>query len=169
VLPPEDGPTHPYMRSSPWCWARFGEVLAREFGDRAHFAVHQLTVDAYAVQHPGVPERRTIQSVGLHLMTLCMVLERGADPREGPRLHGLMVRRPPAEWLAPPSMAGRMTVVDVLAADGAAEHEQLVRAWAADAWDAWSAHHGTVRRWLDQAVGEVGGPKPQGSPTPRGT
>ena len=38
LLPVENGPTHPYMRSSPACWARYGEVLAREFGDPAYFA-----------------------------------------------------------------------------------------------------------------------------------
>jgi hypothetical protein len=32
---------------------------------------------------PGVPERRSIQSVTLHLITLCLVLEDGADPRAG--------------------------------------------------------------------------------------
>jgi len=42
LLPVENGPTHPYMRSSPACWARYGEVLAREFGDPAYFALHQL-------------------------------------------------------------------------------------------------------------------------------
>jgi hypothetical protein len=81
LLPVEDGPTHPYMSSSPAGWARYGEVLAREFGDPRYFAWHQLTVDAYAAQHPGVAERRAIQSVGLHLMTLCMVIEDGADTR----------------------------------------------------------------------------------------
>ena len=48
-----DGPTHPYYGCSPACWARYGEVLAREFQDPAYFGLHQLTVDAYAVQHPG--------------------------------------------------------------------------------------------------------------------
>lgn len=93
LLPAEAGPTHAYMRSSPACWARFGEILAREFSDPAYFALHQLTVDAYAVQHPGGADRRAIQSVGLHLMTLCMVLEEGADPRNGPRLHTPPSRR----------------------------------------------------------------------------
>jgi hypothetical protein len=152
VLPEEEGPTHAYLRSSPACWARFGEVLAREFGDPAYFALHQLTVDAYAVSHPGVPERRSIQSVGLHLMTLCMVLERGADPREGPKLHKQMVDRPDLTWLEPPAVAGRMSAADVLAADSPAEHERLVGAWAADVWDAWAAHHDTVRAWVDQSL-----------------
>ncbi len=118
------------MRSSPACWARYGEILAREFGDPDYFALHQVTVDTYAAQHPGVAERRAIQSVGLHLMTLCVVLEDGADPREGPKLHRRMVRRPAFAWLDPPSMDGRLTVADVLPAENPSEHGRLVRAWA---------------------------------------
>ncbi|MBA3839846.1 MAG: hypothetical protein H0X55_06055 [Thermoleophilaceae bacterium] len=152
LLPAEDGPTHPYIRASPACWARYGEVLAREFGDPDYFALHQLTVDAYAVQHPGVAERRAIQSVGLHLMTLCMVIEDGADPREGPKLHRRMVRRPAFEWLDPPPMDGRLTVAAILPAQSPSEHERLVRAWARDVWEAWTPHHETVRRWVRHSL-----------------
>jgi len=152
ILPEEHGPTHAYMRSSPACWARFGEVLAREFGDPAYFSVDQLTVDAYAASHPGEPERRTIQSVGLHLMTLCMVLDHGADPHHGPKLHKRMVDRPTFNWLDPPDMTDRMTASDVLPADTPAEHERLVRAWSADVWTAWAPHHATVRAWLEQSL-----------------
>jgi len=53
-------------------------VLAREYSEPAYFGVHQLTVDTYAVQHPGVAERRSIQSVALHLITLSLMVERGA-------------------------------------------------------------------------------------------
>ena len=148
LLPVETGPTHPYMRSSPGCWARYGEVLAREFGDPAYFALHQMTVDAYAAQHPGVAERRAIQSVGLHLMTLCMVIEHGSDPHAGPKLHRRMVTRPTSEWLDPPPMDGGLTIVDVLPAQSPSEHERLVRAWADDVWEAWAPHHETVRGWI---------------------
>lgn len=151
-LPAGDGPTHPYIGSSPACWGLFGELLAREFGDPAYFVVHQLTVDAYAAQHPGARERRTIQSVGLHLMTLSLFCEQGADPREGPRLHKLMGKRPVFCWLEPPRLSDGMTVADVLAARNASEHERLVWAWARDVWDAWAPHHPVVRRWLEQTL-----------------
>lgn len=152
LLPAEEGPTHAYMRSSPACWARFGDVLAREFGDPAYFALHQLTVDAHASQHSGGAERRAIQSVGLHLMTLCMVIEDGADPRKGPALHRRMVTRPAFDRLDPPSMDGRLTVSDVRGATTPAEHERLVRAWVTDAWQAWAPHHDTVRRWVRRSL-----------------
>ena len=67
LVPVTDGPTHPYIGASPGCWAIYGEVLAREYGEYAYPPVHRLTVDAYAAQHPGVPSRRSIQSVAIHL------------------------------------------------------------------------------------------------------
>lgn len=38
-----------------------------------------------------------------------------------------------------------MTVNDVLAASDAAAYVEAVTAWATEAWQAWSAHHETVR------------------------
>jgi hypothetical protein len=147
-----DGPTHAYIGASPACWARYGEILAREYEDPALFShVHQLTVDAYAVQHPGVPERRSIQSVALHLATLCLVFERGADQSDGPRLHRRIIERPVWHWLEPPRPNGTLTVLDVLAATSSAQHEARVRAWAENVWRAWTPHHATVRSWLDQS------------------
>ena len=82
VFPQRDGPTHPYMASSPACWAAFGEVLARQYSDPALLPVHRLSVDAYAVQHPGEPSRQSIQSVGVHLIRLCLFLEHGLTPEQ---------------------------------------------------------------------------------------
>jgi hypothetical protein len=101
---------------------------------------------------PGTPERRTIQSVALHLMTLGMVVEDGLDPRHGPRLHKRMVRTEGFEWLEPPSMGGRLTVLDVLRAETPREHQRLVRAWAADVREAWAEHHRSVRIWIERSL-----------------
>src|SRR5215211_597286 len=113
LLPEAEGAAHPYLACSPACWALYGEVLAREYGDRAYFRVHQLTVDTYAVQHPGRPERRSIQSTALHLITLCLVVHGGADPADGPKLHKRLAKRPGFDWLDPPRLIGRLTVADV--------------------------------------------------------
>jgi hypothetical protein len=152
-LPATPGlPTHPYIGSSGGCWARYGELLAREYESPAYFGVHQLTVDAYAVQHPGEPERRSIQSVALHLITLGMVVERGVDPRLGPAIHRRIAGTETFRWLEPPERRGRMTVLDVLAADSPDAHERLVRAWAVDVWEAWATHHPAVRAWIDRSL-----------------
>jgi len=152
LLPEGEGATHPYIGSSPACWALFGDILAREYSDPAYFRRHQLTVDTYAVQHPGRPERRSVQSVALHLVTLCLILEDGADPGDGPTLHRRLAKRDVVHWLDPPQPNGRVTVADVRDAASAAEHERAVEAWARDVWGAWEAHHATVREWVDRSL-----------------
>jgi hypothetical protein len=148
-----EGPTHAYIGSSAACWARFGELLAREYQDPEWFRPHQVTVDAYAAQHPGKPERRSIQSVAMHLMTLGMALERGMDPADAPALHRRMTDRPEYVWLEPPPLAGRLNVLDVLQARSPEEHERRVWAWGADVWDAWAPHHAQVWEWLEASLG----------------
>jgi hypothetical protein len=155
VLPGQpDAPNHPYIGASAACWALYGEVLAREYEDPAYFRVHQLSVDTYAAQHPGVPERRSIQSLALHLITLCRVLEDEADPADGPELHRRLAKQPEFSWLEPPERIGKITVADVRAASDAAEHERIVRRWAREVWRAWEPHHATVRRWIDRSFGD---------------
>ena len=144
-----EGPTHRYLESSPGCWAVFGEVLAREYSDPAYLRVHRLTVDTYAVQHPGRPSAQSIQSVAVHLISLCLVLERGVEMTSATAaIQAAVAHKESYIWLAPPSSLGSITVADIHRAQDAAEHEKLVRAWAASAWSAWSPHHATVREWL---------------------
>ena len=152
VLPRSAGPTHPYIGASAACWALYGEVLAREFQDRERFGVHQLTVDTYAVQHPGTPEPRAARSVALHLATLALFLERGADPARGPLLHRRLVGRLDETWLEPPSPNGTLTVADVHRTRDAAAHRRAVEAWARDVWAAWAPHHAIVRGRLGEAL-----------------
>ena len=153
MLPPRpEAPTHPYIGASAECWALYGELLSREFQHPAYFRVHQLTVDTYAVQHPGSPERRAVQSVGLHLMTLCLVVEDGVDPSEGPALHKRFVRRPAFRWLEPPRPNGQLTTADALRSRNPEEHAQAVTAWGRDVWAAWAPHHHTVRGWIEESA-----------------
>ncbi len=145
-----DGPTHAYIGASAGCWAVYGEVLAREYSDPSLADIHRLTVDAYAVQHPGVPSRRSIQSVGLHLVSLYLVVACGSAPAWATRrLQTLAKAQVPVRWLAPPADPGAVTVVDVAGARDATEHSALVRRWARCVWEAWSAHHETVRHWAE--------------------
>ena len=151
-LAASDGPAHPYIGASPACWALYGRALARAYGDPVCREVLQLAVDAYACQHPGSPGRRSAQSVGIHLMTLCLVLEAGADPREGPRLHRRMVARPAFNWLEPPPERGRVTVAALLDAPTSAAYVDAVWAWARDTWRAWQPHHDAVRSWIPPSL-----------------
>lgn len=148
LAPRSDGPTHRYMLSSPGCWKVYGEVLAREYGDLRYMANHRLTVDAYAVQHPGEPTRPAVRSVCLHLSSLCAVLERGLSPPEATALLQRLAERDDPLRLEPPESLGAVTVADVHATDGLDAHLAAVERWARAAWDAWEVHHDSVRSWL---------------------
>jgi hypothetical protein len=143
-----DGPTHKYMQSTPGCWAAFGRVLAREYEDQRFFSVHRLTVDAYAVQHPGVPSRQSIQSVGVHLIRLCLTLESGLPPAQANEaMISAAKHKSRFRWLEPPASLGSLTIADVEAAGGVDEHVAVVRNWANQMWEVWSPHHRVVQTW----------------------
>ena len=135
------------MESSPACWAAYSEVLAREYSDQAYFQTHRLSVDAYAVQHPGHPNPQTIQSVAVHLVRLYLLLERSL-PME--RANDAMLRASEQEfvWLTPPKSLGVVTVADVWKAEALEAHIAAVRRWADSAWQAWSPHHAAVQNWV---------------------
>ncbi|HLZ00297.1 MAG TPA: DUF5946 family protein [Candidatus Angelobacter sp.] len=149
LLPEESGPTHRYAESSATCWKVYGEVLAREYSDPVYLAVHRLTVDAFAAQHPGQPSPQSIQSVAVHLISLRLIFERGYTAQQATSAIGQAVAKGKGKyaWLTPPSFAGRLTVADVHKATNAEEHIRFVRAWAESVWKAWSPHHDTVREW----------------------
>ncbi len=147
--PDIEGAVHPYMKSSPGCWAVYGEVLAREYSNPDYFEVHRLTVDAYAVQHPGSTDRQSIQSIGVHLIRLCLFLEHGltAENANDAMLEAGKYKHT-FKWLEPPKSLGNITAADVYKAKNIEEHKSIVRAWAQSTWDAWSKHHDTIRTWL---------------------
>jgi len=155
LVPRVDGPTHRYLESSPGCWQVYGDLLAREYSDPSFGGLHRLTVDSYAVQHPGRPSAQTIQSVCLHLISLHLVLERGLATSYATRVMGAAGRmKERFVWLAPPASRGAVTVAEVCGAATPAQHEARVRAWASAAWLAWTAHHAVVRTWA--AASEAG-------------
>jgi len=157
-LPEFDGPTHEYLGASPACWALYGELLARDYGEYGMPGEHKFVVDAYAVQHPGKDERRTRQSVAVHLIRLCLMLERDREPSHAT---GIMSRATNSglslPWFDPVTPLGTITVQDVLAATGRDEHVAKAREWALDEWAAWSSQHQIVREWCDALEAQVPG------------
>ena len=115
------------MESSPSCWATYGHLLAREYSDPQYMAVHRLTVDSYAAQHPGRPSPQSIQSVAVHLNSLHEVLERKLSPAAAAGMIKRCAENMRFTWLESPGNLGAITVVDVLQAVTAAEHVTLVR------------------------------------------
>lgn len=151
-VPDIEGPTHRYMESSPGCWAWYGEVLAKEYSNIQYASVHGLTVDAYAVQHPTNTSPQNIQSVAIHLMSLCAIFEMNMERHQAPKLlKELSQNKGKYERLSPPDSMGNITVADVYKAKNAPEHKQLVQDWAKSAWMAWSDHHATVKKWLSES------------------
>ena len=156
LVPDITGPTHEYMESSPGCWQAFGDVLGREYIDPAFGAMLRLTADTFAVQHPGrSSSRNAIQSVCGHLLSLCLILEKGTSFSVGERgIRWVIERKSQFTWLTPPNSLGEITVVDVGGWESAGKHGQQVRAWAESAWSAWAAHHDTVRVWASSVLKE---------------
>ena len=151
-FPETNGPTHAYLESTPGCWACYGEVLAREYSDPRYRSAHRLTVDTYAVQHPGQPSPQSIRSVALHLISLCAIFENGADLSAADKIIQQAAKNKDRfEWLPPPPSRGTLTIADVHLARDAQAHVQSVHEWASSAWTAWAAHHPRIRKWLSQS------------------
>jgi len=148
VLPEQDGPVHPYMTSSPACYAAFTTILAAEYSDSGLINAHRLTVDTFAVQHPGDRvDRRAIQSVGMHLVRLMAQMEHDLTPmqtneimvRLGPHKAALQAMTPPRSY--------DITAADVAPFAGTDQHIAKVRAWAAAALRAWEPEQAALKTW----------------------
>lgn len=136
------------MKSSPGCWATYGEVIARAYSEPALSDVHRLSVDAYAAQHPGQPSPQSMKSVGVHLIRLCLTVEQGFDVRESNRIMVAVSKvKGRFGWLEPPPSLGTLTVGHVAGATGIDEHRKAVREWSQSVWEGWESHHATVREW----------------------
>ena len=126
------------MLSSPACWAAFGEVLMREYQDRALFtACHRLTVDAYALQHPGrADDRRAERSVWLHFASPHAIFDLGYElPKATTLLQRLATKDfPPLPIL---DAMWEVTMLDVQAAP-AEDHVGSVGRWARSAYEDWT-------------------------------
>ena len=143
-MPPSQRLYDRKFNASAECWAVFEEVLAREFQNAPLFGqVHQLSVDAYAVQHAG--GRHPDKSVCVHLVGLHLAIERGIQPVEVATHLRRVARRAAWPHLHPPTERATLTVRDVALADSTPTHARLVREWAAQVWRAWSPHHAAAR------------------------
>jgi len=151
VLDPHNGPTHAYVGASAACWELYRRLTSAPFAFERGSRLRRLVEDTYAVQHPGVPHRRSLQSVAVHLMGLCVLLERDGEQRRLVPVLGRMPARKtmPLHWLAPPEPNGTMTVADVLEVGSEGAYGKRIEAWAGGVWAAWKPHHPTVRGWLD--------------------
>ena len=147
---------HGYYNASPECWTVYGEVLEAEYSNAVLFGrVHQMTVDAYAVQHAGGghPDK----SVAVHLVGLYLVYERGLPPTSvAPRLQELATKVQAWPHFEPPEQAWSRTIADVALVAGIPDqHASAVRGWSAEVWRGWAAHHEEIAALARRFIGEV--------------
>lgn len=156
MLPVSDGPTHEYIGASPACWSIYGSLLADEYGRFNMPPAHKFTVDAYAIQHPGVDERRSRQSVAAHAVRLCLMLERGHDQRFATRLMSRAVNGTyEYPWFDVATPIGSITVDQVVGAETLDDHTARLRGWASDVWSAYEPHHELIGGWCDRLESET--------------
>ena len=117
--------------------------MAKEYGEYGYPELtHRLTVDTYAIQHPGQPSRKSIQSVNVHLISLYFIFKKGFDGRMATlKMNEVLAKDLKLEWLEPPEPNGQITVIDIANAKGKAEHERQVRGWAENVWGHWYTRH----------------------------
>jgi hypothetical protein len=142
------------MENSPGCWRVFGELVAADYSSAERMTFHQVIVDAYAAQHPGSGDRRQVQSVGLHLMTLCLFLEHDVDPALGPTLHRRMIDRAvftPLLRTGP----GELTAAHVPTDGPVGLTRRAAYEWANAVWATYEPAQLTVMEWLRVAGFDV--------------
>jgi Family of unknown function (DUF5946) len=170
LLPRVDGPTHAYLGATAGCWALYNELHAKQlqgFGALSPIRV----IDAYAVQHPGKPERRAIQSVNAHLVALYLQLEKGyTEQQVNVALQRVLRYADEFVWLDPPKEKYALTVAGILQfaqhhadaaqpsrndarAETAEEEAQVIREYAEGVWFAWRAHRAAVEKWAAKVNG----------------
>ncbi len=146
---PFEGPIHKYLGSSPGCWAKYGELLTREYQNMNYMKMHGLTVDAYALQHPGKESLQTISSAHVHLASLYSYFENGASLNELSGVKQYILRyKSHFMWLEPPQDMTEITVLSVLKASSAQEHENQVTRWARFIFDKWNKHHSRIAAFI---------------------
>ncbi len=137
-------PYRGYYNTSAECWSEYTHVLALEYQDTELFGqVHQLTVDAYAVQHAGGPHPD--KSVAVHLVGLHLVLERDFKPFDVPPLLQALASSV-TKWphFEVPLRRALLTSHDLASAASSREHAMRVREWADQIWTMWGAHHAAI-------------------------
>ena len=129
------------------CQAVFDGLVAKAWESLGRASVHNLLVDAYAMQHTE-EYGRSAKSFVAHLVGLCCGVEAAAE-RE---LYWAIPR-----WLDGPARVtrpadidsrGKTTIDDVREPANEADYPELVRKWARDVWAAYTSQHAMAREWL---------------------
>lgn len=148
-----DGPVHNYMSASARCWARYGDILAREYSDTDYWRAHRLLTDAYCGHHSVGEDRRARQSLYIHLGALWLHYERRTPEQD---IVSFLRRGAKSghdfPHLEMPAASHAVRIDAIHAASDAAEHGAAVQNYARAVFDAWSPHHAVFANF----VAEIG-------------
>lgn len=145
------GPTHAYMSPSAACWARYGEVLAREYSDREYWKAHRLLTDAYCGQHSISDDRRARQSLYIHMAALMLHFE----DHLAPDLIVEFLRKAAKSGhdfphLAMPEPSLSVGIDSIFEAGSSEEHRAAVISYARAVFEVWTPHHGKFRALIEE-------------------
>ena len=131
------------------CQRAFEELQALSSTNPNRAAVHNLLVDAFAMQHTE-EYGRSAKSYIAHLTALCCSIENPGDQK----LYWGIPR-----WLDGParlprpvdiSARGSMTIAAAQASSSDADYADVVRRWAWEVWIAYAGQQQTARQWLQE-------------------
>ena len=132
------------------CQTHFDQLSARAWESPARAAMHNMVVDAYAMQHPD-DYCKSPKSYAAHLTGLCCALEHPGDDK----LYWQIQRwlDGPADIVKPPVIETRGRKNIRTATDAAdAAYPSAVRQWASAVWAAYASQQYLARTWLAEAV-----------------
>jgi hypothetical protein len=150
--------THPYIGASASCWELYSRLLMNE-PQMAQGQYGSLLVDAYAVQHHGVPSAQAIQSVATHLLVLHGVFRADLAVEQTMWVRRQIARRPAQqrhqlfEWLQPPDIGSSMTVADIALGQTPQARAQASDNFVKSIWAQWdAAHRAIIASWYTRYI-----------------
>ncbi|MGB1251021.1 MAG: DUF5946 family protein [Candidatus Promineifilaceae bacterium] len=154
-LPQSTGAHHPYIGASASCWTLYANnFLAGQpiVTDTAYgITIH----DAYCVQHHGLSaDKRAVQSVAVHLVTLYAVLKLGQTNTYWVRNRLLRGNRHNRfTWLTPPETNKQVTILPIVEAQSLHEQTKRLEHYVKSIADNWlPLHEETVVHWYEKFV-----------------
>lgn len=126
------------------CFALSSEVNIRGY-NQPGYGNSFYGVDAHALQHPEIHGKKNNAA---HLMRLHWIFEQGGerDASTVPKWRQTWLDQGDIPLLEPPTLRGNLTVVDVVTATSAQEHNDMMKQWAFSVYEAWNVHHEWVRQ-----------------------
>ena len=155
----ETAPIHRYLGGSASCWDQFSWLNNAGEPPVAAGRYNALLIDAYCVQHHGIPIPPAINSVAVHGIALYAAFEMGmsldkavwvrqfstfgADGKK----HGQFV------WLTPPDQKGCVTINDIVTQPTPEKRAEMLDNYVLDVWATWKAVHlDAFADWYDRFV-----------------